>query len=91
MNTLIALGNIASAMGPAVEKSSKGIISDVLKCLSDNKKLMRETVIKALDLWVSTVQLDKMVPYIAFALGDVKLGADGRKDLSIGSVGNSRK
>ncbi|XP_057833318.2 protein MOR1-like isoform X1 [Cryptomeria japonica] len=81
MNTLIALGNIASAMGPAVEKSSKGIISDVLKCLSDNKKLMRESVIKALDLWVAAVQLDKMVPYIASALGDVKLGADGRKDL----------
>ncbi|KAH9313886.1 hypothetical protein KI387_022513, partial [Taxus chinensis] len=81
MNTLTAIGNISSAMGPAVEKSSKGILSDVLKCLSDNKKLMRESVIKTLDLWVAAVQLDKMVPYVASALGDVKLGADGRKDL----------
>ncbi|KAH9313334.1 hypothetical protein KI387_028369 [Taxus chinensis] len=81
MTTLSTLGNIASAMGPAVEKSSKGILSDVLKCLGDNKKLMRESTIKALDSWVAEVQLDKMVPYIGSTLSDVKLGADGRKDL----------
>ncbi|XP_057847026.2 protein MOR1 isoform X2 [Cryptomeria japonica] len=81
MTTLTTIGNVASAMGPAVEKSSKGILSDVLKCLGDNKKLMRESTIKALDMWVSVVQVDKMVPYIASALSDVKLGADGRKDL----------
>ena len=39
----------------------QGILSDVLKCLGDNKKLMRESTIKALDSWVSVVQLDKMV------------------------------
>eukprot|EP01018_Ginkgo_biloba_P025077 Gb_07658 [translate_table: standard] len=81
MTTLTTLGSIASAMGPAVEKNSKGILSDILKCLGDNKKLMRESTIKALDSWVTIVQLDKMVPYIASALGDAKLGADGRKDL----------
>lgn len=81
MTTLTTIGNVASAMGSPVEKSSKGILSDVLKCLGDNKKLMRESTIKALDSWVSVVQLDKMVPYIASALSDVKLGADGRKDL----------
>lgn len=81
MSTLTAIGNIATAMGPAVEKTSKGILSDVLKCLTDNKKHMRESVIKALDSWVAVVQLDKMVPYIASSLGDVKLGTDGRKDL----------
>lgn len=81
ISTLTAIGNIATAMGPAVEKSSKGILSDVLKCLTDNKKHMRESVIKALDSWAAVVQLDKMVPYIASSLGDVKLGTDGRKDL----------
>lgn len=79
--TLTTIGNIASAMGPAVDKSSKGILSDILKCLGDNKKLMRESTIKTLDSWVIVVQLDKMVPYIILALSDAKLGADGRKDL----------
>lgn len=81
MSTLTAIGNIATSMGPAVEKSSKGILSDILKCLTDNKKHMRESVIKTLDSWVAVVQIDKMVPYIASSLGDVKLGTDGRKDL----------
>ncbi|KAL5994649.1 Protein MICROTUBULE ORGANIZATION 1 [Asimina triloba] len=88
MATLATIGGIASAMGPAVEKSSKGILSDVLKCLGDNKKHMRESTLNALDSWVAAVQLDKMVaavrklvPYITAALVDTKLGAEGRKDL----------
>ncbi|KAI0519378.1 hypothetical protein KFK09_006824 [Dendrobium nobile] len=81
MATLTTIGGIASAMGLAVEKSSKGILSDVLKCLGDNKKHMRECTLNALDSWVGAVQLDKMVPYIITALADPKMGADGRKDL----------
>ncbi|CAJ2679800.1 unnamed protein product [Trifolium pratense] len=42
--------------------SSNGILSDILKCLGDNRKHMR-------------------VPYVAIALVDSKLGAEGRKDL----------
>jgi cytoskeleton-associated protein 5 len=79
--TLTTIGGVASAMGPAVEKSSKGILSDILKCLGDNKKNMRECTLTALDSWVSIVHLDKMVPYITTALTDAKLGAEGRKDL----------
>ncbi|KAL5568082.1 hypothetical protein UlMin_024657 [Ulmus minor] len=81
MQTLTTLGNVALAMGPAVEKSSKGILSDVLKCIGDNKKHMRECTLTTLDSWLSAVHLDKMVPYIATALTDSKLGAEGRKDL----------
>ncbi|XP_020695563.1 protein MOR1 isoform X2 [Dendrobium catenatum] len=81
MATLTTIGGIASAMGLAVEKSSKGILSDVLKCLGDNKKHMRECTLNALDSWIGAVQLDKMVPYIITALADPKMGADGRKDL----------
>nr|DAD22961.1 TPA_asm: hypothetical protein HUJ06_024424 [Nelumbo nucifera] len=81
MAALSTVGCIASAMGPAVEKSSKGLLSDVLKCLGDNKKHMRECTLNTLDSWVSAVQLDKMVPYIVTALSDTKLGAEGRKDL----------
>ncbi|GMP72553.1 hypothetical protein CsSME_00030538 [Camellia sinensis var. sinensis] len=68
-------------MGLAVEKSSKGILSDVLKCLGDNKKHMRESTLTTLDAWLAAVHLDKMVPYITTALMDAKLGTEGRKDL----------
>ncbi|KAL6992610.1 Protein MICROTUBULE ORGANIZATION 1 [Sarracenia purpurea var. burkii] len=79
--TLSTVGAVAFAMGPAVEKSSKGILSDVLKCLGDNKKHMREITVTTLDAWHAAVHLDKMVPYITTALTDAKLGAEGRKDL----------
>lgn len=39
----------------------KGILVDVLKCLGDNKKHMRECTLNTLDSWVGAVQLDKMV------------------------------
>eukprot|EP00249_Psilotum_nudum_P025077 c29367_g1_i8 orf=372-4385(+) len=81
MMTVITLGNLASAMGPAIDKSSKGILGDVMKCLGDNKKQMRETAIKTLDSWIIVVQLEKMLPYIVPTLMDVKICADGRKEL----------
>uniref|UniRef100_A0A5B7AKF7 Protein MOR1 n=1 Tax=Davidia involucrata TaxID=16924 RepID=A0A5B7AKF7_DAVIN len=81
MTTLSTVGGVASAMGPAVDKSSKGILSDVLKCLGDNKKHMRECTLTTLDSWLAAVQLDKMVPFITAATMDAKLGAEGRKDL----------
>ncbi|AET01913.2 microtubule organization protein [Medicago truncatula] len=79
--TLTTIGNLASAMGQAVEKSSKSIVSDILKCLGDNKKHMRECVLNTLDSWLAAVHLDKMVTYVAIALVDSKLGVEGRKDL----------
>ncbi|KAH9626996.1 hypothetical protein KSS87_017847 [Heliosperma pusillum] len=81
MEALSTIGGIAYAMGPAVEKASKGILSDVLKCLGDNKKQMRECVLANLDLWHAAAHLDKMIPYITAALSEPKLGAEGRKDL----------
>ncbi|XP_043688647.1 protein MOR1 isoform X3 [Telopea speciosissima] len=81
MATLATLGGVASAMGPSVEKASKGILSDVLKCLGDNKKHMRECTLNTVDSWVAAVHLDKMVPYITAAFTEAKLGAEGRKDL----------
>ncbi|KAG1338209.1 protein MOR1 [Cocos nucifera] len=81
MATLSTIGSLASAMGPPVEKSSKGTLADVLKCLGDNKKHMRECTLNNLDSWIGAVQIDKMVPYITVALAEPKLGAEGRKDL----------
>ncbi|WZY81825.1 hypothetical protein YC2023_028209 [Brassica napus] len=81
MQTLTTIGGVASAMGPTVEKASKGILSDVLKCLGDNKKHMRECTLAALDMWLGAVHLDKMIPYIIIALTDGKMGAEGRKDI----------
>ncbi|XP_074572008.1 protein MOR1-like isoform X1 [Curcuma longa] len=81
MSTLATIGGLASAMGLPIEKSSRGILSDVLKCLGDNKKHMRECTLNTLDSWILAVHLDKMIPYITVALADAKLGAEGRKDL----------
>lgn len=81
MMTLTTLGNLACAMGPAADKSSKGILSEILKCLGDNKKLMRETVIKTLDAWAGVLQFEKTIPYVVPALVDAKICADGRKEL----------
>lgn len=39
----------------------QGILSDILKCLSDNKKHMRESTLSALDAWNAAVHFDKMV------------------------------
>nr|XP_043618716.1 protein MOR1 isoform X2 [Erigeron canadensis] len=81
MATLTSISGLALAMGPAIEKSSKGILSDVVKCLGDNKKHMRECTLGTLDSWVAVTHLDKMVPYITASLTDAKIGAEGRKDL----------
>lgn len=39
----------------------QGILSDILKCLGDNKKLMRECTLSTLDSWLAAAHLDKMV------------------------------
>lgn len=41
--------------------SVQGILTDALKCLGDNKKVVREAVVKMLDSWVLLLHLDKMV------------------------------
>ncbi|KAG5040456.1 hypothetical protein JHK85_012932 [Glycine max] len=61
MASLTAIGNVASAMGQVVEKGSKGVLSNILKCLGDNKKHMRECVLNTLDAWLVVVHLDKMI------------------------------
>ncbi|GKB14127.1 protein MOR1 [Tanacetum coccineum] len=79
MATLTSINGLESAMGPAIEKSSKGIVSDIVKCIGENKKHMRECT-----SWVASTDLDKMVQYITPSMTpmtDAKLGADGRMDL----------
>ncbi|GJW35868.1 protein MOR1 isoform X1 [Tanacetum coccineum] len=79
MATLTSISGLESAMGPAIEKSSKGIVSDIVKCIGDNKKHMRECT-----SWVASTDLDKMVQYITASITpmtNAKLGADGRTDL----------
>ncbi|GKE66528.1 protein MOR1, partial [Tanacetum coccineum] len=60
MATLTSISGLASAMGPAIEKSSKGILSDIVKCIGVNKKHMRECTLATLDSWVAATDLDKM-------------------------------
>ncbi|KVH89565.1 hypothetical protein Ccrd_008447 [Cynara cardunculus var. scolymus] len=44
-----------------LESIEAGILSDVIKCLGDNKKHMRECTLATLDSWVAATHLDKMV------------------------------
>ncbi|KAG6383714.1 hypothetical protein SASPL_156515 [Salvia splendens] len=81
ITTLSTIGALGTAMGQPLEKSSKGILLDVLKCLGDNKKHMRECTLSTLDAWLGAAHLDKMLPYITAVLTDAKVGAEGRKDL----------
>lgn len=39
----------------------QGILADVLKCLGDNKKQMRECTLSTLDSWIAAAHLDKTV------------------------------
>ncbi|GJY77664.1 protein MOR1 isoform X1 [Tanacetum coccineum] len=79
MATLTSISGLESAMGPAIEKSSKGIVSDIVKCIGDNKKHMRECT-----SWVASTDLDKMVQYITPSMTpmtEAKLGADGLRNV----------
>ncbi|GKC48479.1 protein MOR1 [Tanacetum coccineum] len=55
MANLTSISGLEYAMGPAIEKSSMGIVSDIVKCIGDNKKHMRECT-----SWVASTDLDKM-------------------------------
>lgn len=51
--------------------SLQGILLDILKCLGDNKKHMRECTLNTLDSWLAAVHLDKMVstsPVLCYVL-----------------------
>lgn len=52
---------LVSVVKDCVVYHIQGIMADALKCLGDNKKVVREAVIKMLDSWVLVLQLDKMV------------------------------
>lgn len=41
-------------------------MSDILRCLGDNKKHMRECTLTALDAWLAAVHLDKMVTVLSY-------------------------
>jgi cytoskeleton-associated protein 5 len=60
----VLLQRLLNALSSSLESLKccvQGILADALKCLGDNKKVVREAVIKMLDSWVLLLQLDKMV------------------------------
>ncbi|GJW52538.1 protein MOR1 [Tanacetum coccineum] len=84
MATLTSISGLPSAMGPAIQKSSKGIVSDIVKCIGDNNKHMGECTLATFDSWVASTDLDKVqyiTPSMNPSMTDAKLGADGRTDL----------
>ncbi|GJW52539.1 protein MOR1 [Tanacetum coccineum] len=84
MATLTSISSLPSAMGPAIQKSSKGIVSDIVKCIGENNKHMGECTLATFDSWVASTDLDKVqyiTPSMNPSMTDAKLGADGRTDL----------
>ncbi|GJT66469.1 protein MOR1 [Tanacetum coccineum] len=84
MATLTSISGLPSAMGPAIQKSSKGIVSDIVKCIGDNNKHMGECTLATFGSWVASTDLDKVqyiTPSMNPSMTDDKLGADGRTDL----------
>eukprot|EP00899_Mesostigma_viride_P007986 jgi/Mesvir1/17189/Mv07609-RA.2 len=80
ISALSTIAAMATAVGPGVEKASKGVMADCLKCWSDQKKQTREAVTRTLDVWASVVPLDRLFGYVIGALADAKLTTDGKKE-----------
>ncbi|GJW53444.1 protein MOR1 [Tanacetum coccineum] len=84
MATLTSISGLPSAMGPTTQKSSKGIVLDIVKCIGDNNKHMGECTLATFGSWVASTDLDKVqyiTPSMNPSMTDDKLGADGRTDL----------
>ncbi|GAQ86856.1 Armadillo repeat superfamily protein [Klebsormidium nitens] len=81
VSALAVLASLAAALGPGADKTNKSILTEVLKCMSDNKKLVRDAALKTMDAWLEALSLDKLVPYLVVGLAEPKISADGRKEL----------
>eukprot|EP00850_Spirogloea_muscicola_P001145 SM000004S15015 [mRNA] locus=s4:723804:739200:- [translate_table: standard] len=78
---MATLGHLAGALGASSERYTKLIIPEALKSLSDNKKMLRDAVLRLLTIWSTVISFDKMIVHLAAGLADPKLCADGRRDL----------
>jgi hypothetical protein len=77
---LRALGLIAIATGPAVEKYCKLVLTNIISKLSHNNKSVRTLAISTLETWVEVITLGPMLKYFSKGMSNEKGHPDGRKD-----------
>eukprot|EP00898_Chlorokybus_atmophyticus_P007131 jgi/Chlat1/7419/Chrsp6S09189 len=78
---LNTLSNLATAMGPGVEKASKGALVDIMKGWNDNKKNIRDAVTKTVDAWAAVTPSSRLVQNCATVMSDAKTNSDGRREI----------
>jgi cytoskeleton-associated protein 5 len=71
---------LAQAMGSPIERQTRGYMPEILKLLSDNKKQVRDSVVKSLDVWAVAIGIDKVTGHIAAALAEAKCSTDGKME-----------
>ncbi len=71
------LGDLATAIGPAIEPNMKLIMSSILNNYTDNKIPVRVAVSSCLDKWVEVCGIDAFLVYLPNAMA----AANGRKEL----------
>jgi len=78
---LSTLGLLSRAMGPGIDKHTKLILPDGLKNVNDNKKTVREAVLRMSEDWNNATDSEKTLTYMLGASDDHRISADGRADL----------
>jgi len=75
-------GSLATALGSSAEKRLKPAIPDIVRCLSDGKKQVREAALKCIDATNEAVGTVRCLPVISehIAGGKLVTTAEGKKD-----------
>ncbi|KAL0305776.1 UNVERIFIED_CONTAM: protein MOR1 [Sesamum radiatum] len=60
LESIESVNKILEEANRRIQPTGLGLLSDVLKCLGDNKKQMRECTLSTLDSWLAAAHLDKM-------------------------------
>ncbi|KAL3133794.1 hypothetical protein ABBQ32_008271 [Trebouxia sp. C0010 RCD-2024] len=76
--TLLLLGELAKAMGPAFEGVGRPLLSTAVGNISDSKSQVRTAIVGMLDAWISAVPLEKVLPAVADAVAAPKASSEGK-------------
>jgi len=62
--TIRLLGVLSTAVGPEIASQMKQVIPLIFEGLTDNQKLIRDSISNTLDLWQVEVTMDAFIPYL---------------------------
>ncbi|KAK9814323.1 hypothetical protein WJX72_004049 [[Myrmecia] bisecta] len=76
--TLLLLGELAKAMGPAFDRFGRPVLASALTGLSDSKSQVRNALVTMLEAWVTVIPAERILPMVGDALAAPKASADGK-------------